>query len=73
MGSAEAGDLLGVGGVPVVSDDLGATGDCGVEASDTGVGITETSNEGGSIMEMRSGGNRGRRQRARGVHAVALL
>ena len=73
MGSAETGDLLGVGGVPVVLDDLGATGDCGVEASDTGVGITETSNEGGSIMEVRNGGSWGRRQRARGVQAVAPL
>ena len=73
MGSAEAGDLLLVGGVPVVPDDLGPTGDSGVETSDTGGGITETSNEGGSIMEVRNGGCRGRRQRARGVQAVAPL
>ena len=73
VGTAKASDLLGVGGVPVRPNDLGTAGDGDIEATDPGVGITETSYVGGSFMEMRGRGSRGRLTRARGVHAVAPL
>ena len=73
MSAAKTSDLLGVGGVPIGPPDLGTAGDDSVEASNSGVSITETSNVGRSIMGMRVGGARGRRQGARGVHAVAPL
>ena len=73
VGAAKASDLLGVGGVPVRPNDLGTAGDGDVEATDPGVGIPETSYVGGSLMEMRGRGGRGRLTRARGVHAVAPL